>query len=210
MLWRRVLRRLGTTRASVGRVYTIWEGLRRYPATLLLYALGIGAVEASRLEFLGRLLRTPILEEHRENKAAVQALPASVLFDGDVRVMRLLEGMENRRVPISDWMHDALRPSAARIVADDNRYTFVFDKLETLLALGYVHLEPEYGWAPIGAFCQRTENRDRIVQEIEASLSRKRDESEFVRCGIFGDTADVCTGRLAAFSTVLRGSRRWG
>ena len=192
----------------MGHVYRIWEGLRRYPATLLLYALGIGAVEGNRLEFLGRLLKTTISEERREDEPAVQALPAAVLWNGDVRVMRLLEGMENRRVPMSDWMHDALRPSAARIVPDDNRYTFVFDKLEILLALGYVHVEPEHGWAPVGAFCHRNENRNRIVQEIEASLSQTGDESEFVRCGIFGDTADVCTGSLAAFRTVLRESHR--
>ena len=89
-------------------------------------------------------------------------------------------------------------------------YTFVFDKLEVLLALGYLHVEPEHGWAPLGAFCHRNHNRDRIVQEIETSLSRAREESEFVSSRIFGDSSDVCINRLAALRTVLGGSRRWG
>ena len=55
-LWQRALCRLCVIRPSVGCVYPIWEALRRYPATMLLYALGLGAVEANRLGFLGRLL----------------------------------------------------------------------------------------------------------------------------------------------------------
>ena len=57
---------LGSTRSGAG--YTTWVGLGRYPGSLLLYALGIGAMEAGRLEFLGRLLEAPIREEHHEDK----------------------------------------------------------------------------------------------------------------------------------------------
>ena len=208
LLWERALGRLGATPPIVGQGYDIWEGLRRYPATLLLYGLGIGAVEANRLRFLGRLLKAAISDERSEAKLVVQVLPASALNDGDVRVMRLLKGMEKRRVPMSDWLHDALRHSAARILPDDSRYGFVFDKLEFLLALGYVHVEPEQGWAPVGAFCHRKENRNRIVQQIEASLSRTRNESPFVTCGIFGDTEEMCRQRLATLRDVIGRSGR--
>ena len=131
-LWQRALDRFSARRLSVGSVYTIWEGLKRYPAALLLYALGIGAVEANRLGFLGRLLKTPIPDDHHhEDRIAVEVLPPSLLVDGDVRTMRVLEGMNNHRLPLNDWMHKTLRPHAARIVPDDSRYTFVFDKLES-------------------------------------------------------------------------------
>ena len=210
LLWERALVRLGATSPIAGQVYQIWEGWRRYPATLLLYGLGIGAVEKNRLGFLGRLLKAAISDERsEEERVAVQVLPASVLSDGDVRVMRLLEGMENRRVPMSDWLHDALRQPAARIVPDDSRYTFVFDKLEILLALGYVHVEPEQGWAPVGAFCHRHKNRKRIEQEIEASLSRTGNESPFVTCGIFGDTEEICRQRLATLRDLIGRTGRW-
>ena len=208
-LWQRALDRFSAKRLSVGRVYTIWEGLKRYPAALLLYALGIGAVEANRLEFLGRLLKTPILDDHHhENRVAVQVLPPSLLVDGDVRTMRVLEGMNNHRLPLNDWMHKTLRPHAARIVPDDSRYTFVFDKLELLVGLGYIQAAPEHGWAPPGAFSYRPQNTKRVVEEIEASLSSRRDDSPFVRCGIFGDTEDVCRQRLASLRNVI-GRTRW-
>ena len=48
-VWRRAFERLGSRRADSGIV--VWLNLQRYPATLLLYALGIGAVEADRLGF---------------------------------------------------------------------------------------------------------------------------------------------------------------
>ena len=193
-LWQRALSRLGSTRSGDGIV--VWLGLRRYPAALVFYALGIGAVESDRLRFLGRLLDTPMREEHHDDKFAVQMLPPSYLAGGERRAMRILEGMERHHVPLNDWMHKTLRSHAASVIPDDARYTFVFDKLETLLALGYLDRLDER-WPPIGAFGYREDNRDRIIREIQESLSTRRDVSPFVQCGIFGDTAEVCSQRVA-------------
>ena len=206
-LWERALGRLGATPPIVSPVYDIWEGLRRYPATLLLYGLGIGAVEANQLGFLGRLLKAAIPDERSEEKIAAQVLPAAVLSDRPV--MLLPEGMEKRLVRMSDRIHDALRQTGARVIPDDSRYRFVFDKLEFLLALGYVHVVPEQGWAPVGAFGYRNDNRKRIVQEIEASLSRTRNESPFVTCRIFGDTEEMCRQRLATLRDLIGRTGRW-
>ena len=149
-LWQRALSRLGSTQAGDG--YTMWSGLKRYPATLFLYALGIGAVEAGRLRFVGRLLEVPIREEHREDKLTVQVLPPFRLFRGSGQEMRVMEGMDRRHAPLNDWIHQVLRPYTARVVAEDSRYTLVFDKLEILLALGDLHIHSENRWPPLGAF----------------------------------------------------------
>ena len=196
-LWQRALNRLGSTRLAGGKV--IWLGLRRYPAALLLYALGIGAVEANRLGFLSRLLKAPISEEHREDKAAVEALLPSCLFREGGQVMRILTGMDRRYAPLNDWMHEALRPHAARVVRDETQYQLTFDRLEILMALAHTHMHSGYAsWSALGAFGYRADNRNRIVTEITESLSSRLDDSPFVRCGIFGDTADVCKQRLDA------------
>ena len=204
LLWHRAVSRLGSTRSGAG--YTTWVDLGRYPGSLLLYALGIGAVEAGRLEFLGRLLEAPIREEHHEDKVAVQVLPPGCLFNGDgYAAMRILEGMERRKTPLNDWMHSALRPHAGRIIPEDSRYTFVFDKLEILMALNYIHVHSRdsFAWPPLGRFYYRQETRNRIVQEIEGSLSSRRDDSHFVKCGIFGDTEQACTQRLVDLRDVI-------
>lgn len=54
-LWQRALSRLGSAPSRGGKV--IWLQLRRYPAALLLYALGIGAVQADRCWRVQRLRR---------------------------------------------------------------------------------------------------------------------------------------------------------
>ena len=213
LLWQRAVSRLGSTRSISG--YGIWVDLGRYPGSLLLpdetgYALGIGAVEAGRLGLLGRLLETPIREEHREDETAIQVLPPGCLFDGNGHVMRMLEGMERRHAPLNDWMHTALRPPAGRIIPKDSRYTFVFDKLEILIALNYIHGHSRDSldiWLPLGAFGYRRETRGRIVQEIEESLSSRRNDSPFVKCGIFGDTEEVCRQRLATLKDVIAETR---
>ena len=204
-LWQRALSRLGT--AGSGNGYEIWIGLRRYPAALLLYSLGVGAVAAADgLPFLRSLLETPIQEQYREDRAVTDVLPPFCLFGGNGRLMRLLEGMEDRHAPLNDWMHDAVRPHAARVIAEDFQYTLAWDTLEILIALSYLHrhsADPGGFWLPAGCFGYREPNRTRILQQIEASLSSRGNESPYVACGIFGDTAEVCGERLTALRRVV-------
>ena len=198
-MWQRALERLGLKKSISGTI--LWLELQRYPATLLLYALGLGAVEADRLQFLKRMFAATLREKHQTDVPAVQILPPWCLFSNGGQVLQILEGMEKRYAPLNDWIHEALRPYAERIIPDNDRYTLVFDKLEILMALNYAYHKDEKGeWyrAPLGAFGYRVANRTRIMQEIEESLSTKREESPFVTCGIFGDTAEACKQGLAA------------
>ena len=201
-LWQRALERIGSTPSSSGS--TLWLELQRYPATLLLYALGLGAVEAERLQFLRRMLTATLHREHQEDLLAVQMLPPSCFSAG--QKMQVLEGMDRRYVPLNDWIHKTLRPFAERIIRDNNRYTLIFDKLEILIALSYAHYKDkwsEWYWAPVGAFGYRSESRVRILQEIKGSLSTERDESPFVTCGIFGETAEECKQGLEALEQFI-------
>ena len=196
-VWQRALERLGSTPLS-GRS-NFWLELQRYPATLLLYALGLGAVEAGRLRFLGRMLGTTIHRARQKDIPAVQVLPPSCFSEAG-RQMQILEGMDKHYVPLNEWMHSTLRPYAERIIRDNNRYTLVFDKLEILIALNgafYRDERLERYWAPLGAFLYRSDNRDQILQEIRESLATKQDESPFVTYGIFGETAEACEQGLA-------------
>ena len=208
-VWQKALERIGSTPSSSGS--TLWLELQRYPATLLLYALGLGAVEAERLQFLRRLLTTTLHREHQEDLLAVLMLPPSCFSDAG-RQMQILEGMDRKRVPLNDWIHKTLQPFAERIIRDNNRYTFVFDKLEILIALSCAHYRgqwSEWYWAPPGAFGYRSDSRVQILQEIKESLSTERDESPFVTCGIFGETAEECKQGLEALEQFIP-KLRWG
>lgn len=208
-VWQRALERLSVVRGGDG--YSRWLALQRYPGTLLLYALGLGAIEAGRLQFLWRLFATTVHRENREDRPAVQLLPPFCLFDDGARGARFLEGMERRYTPLNDWLHAALRQTTKRLIPNEDRYTLVFDKLEILMALGYAYHEKQPKdayWAPPGAFVYRSQNRDRVLQEIEESMSRLKGESPFVKCGIFGETVEACTQGLAAFKDFVSTSGR--
>ena len=202
-VWQKALERLGSRPSNSSS--TLWLELQRYPATLLLYALGLGAVEADELRFLGRMLETTIHREHRADVLAVQILPPFCFFS-DGRKMGILEGMKSRKVPLNDWIHGALRPCVEPIIHHDNQYALIFDKLEILIALSYADYKDEwseYYWAPPGAFVHRYENRVQIIREIRESLSVKRDESPFVTCKIFGETAEDCEQGLEALEQFI-------
>jgi hypothetical protein len=211
--WQSALTRLATRRGEAG--YTVWVELQRYPATLLLYALGLGAIDAGErgLLFLGKLFGTPVHREHREDKTAVELLPPFCLFESGNEPPRLLEGMERRYAPLNDWLHVLLAPRFRGVIPSEARFTYAFDRLEVLMALSYAHhakRAKDWYWAPPGSYGYRHDNRDRILEEIRAALNSQGDKSPYVRAGIFGHSAEECGAVIDAFvSWAQEFHRRW-
>ena len=215
LLWQRALQRLGSDRWEGSRM-PLWPELHRYPATLLLYALGLGAVEAGRFQFLERILTSRLSTENQENLMALLRLSPCAMFSGYTRkgghAMRLLEGMEKRKVPLNDWIQDTLRPHSKRILPDDEHYTLVFDKLEILIALSYAYHNGDRSRMLPGAFAFRYGETHPVVQEIRESLGTEGAESPFVRCDIFGKSVDHCAqalGDLEDFRAKMRWNQLW-
>ena len=219
-VWQRALEHLGSN--TSGDETPVWRELQVYPATLLLYALGLGAVEADRLQFLNCVLAAMLRRAQQEDLHAVEVLPPFCAFRSYLNgtdAMRILEGMDKHYAPLNDWIHDALRPYAERIIPSNERYTFVFDKLEILMALSYAHHKGKWSldtnsfekryWAPPGAFGYRSKNSNSIIQEIGESLSTKQDESPFVTSGIFGNTADDCERGLTTLEQFIPRLKWW-
>lgn len=200
-VWKRALMSLAMPPLSSSGGYVVWLGLQKYPATLLLYAIGMGAVDSGRLDFLRELFDAPILRENNDEKLAIQLLPPFCLFDR-VETARLLEGMDRRRAPLNDWLHAKLRPLMKRQVPADTRFTLLFDKLEILMALGYGHhstQSPEWYWVPPGAFGYRNDNLTHVLKEIGDSLAKLGDDSPYVTCKLFGNSVVECGKTLEDF-----------
>lgn len=204
--WRRALERLTTLPSVSGK--GIWLGLQRYPATLVLYALGLGALSDNRLQLLGHLLLTEIPHPHDESRTIAQLLPPNCMFEnfgGGQKVMQVLEGMERRHTPLSDWIQTAVRQYMSNTAYNTEQYDLAFDKLEILMALSYAYhaekkAEPWYRyWAPLGSFVYRSRTRERITGEIEGSISTLQHDSPYVRSGIFGDTPEECAASIQQF-----------
>ena len=210
--WQNTLSRLAARRGEAG--FSLWIELQRYPATLILYALGIGAIEAGErgLVFLGKLFSTPVHRENREDKTTVEMLPAFCLFERGNEPAKLLEGMDRRHAPLNDWIYTLLRANALGISPSETRYTYVYDKLEILMALSYAfhaNREKRWYWAPPGAYGYRYDNRERILNEIQGSLDSLGDKSPYVRANIFGHSATDCKTALEAFANWVKELRWW-
>ena len=198
-IWHRALERLSATRKITGvKQRYVWRDLQRYPATLLLYALGLGAVEANRLEFLNSLLWTKIRMNNEAELSAVNILPPSRIIEMGQNGMEALEGMNGHHAPLNDWIHNLLRGSAERALRDDTRFTRVFDKLEVLIALaggGVQEWSGHYG-APMCSCFWPGSKYSRIMEDIVDSVERDKADSAYVRSGIFGTDCKDCLDRL--------------
>ncbi len=211
--WRRALERLGSTQANSG--VTNLLDLQRYPATLLLYALGLGAIGAGRLQFLGYLFSIKLPYpyhwrlrggEPREVPAVQLLLPFRMFLNGGSAVMKILEGMDKHHLPLHEWISKVLWSYAQRIIPDNHRYILAFDELEMLMALS--SLAHDNRGVALGAFCYREDNRIRIIEKIEESLSTLGNNSPLVIYRIFGETAEQCRQSLETLTQYIS-ALRW-
>ena len=201
-LWQQALRRLSSIRPYT-YLYDQWLWLQPYPTLLLLYALGLGAVEAGRLQFLRRISATELSPGYPQETFAVRELAppyGRVSWDNT-----LMQGLE----PPNDRIQNALRPHAERIALEGDRYTFVFEKLDILTALniayhqGTVESQSRY-WNSLEFLrYHHREPRKRVIQEIEESLTTMGDASPFVTCNLFGETKERCLEGVVALKELM-------
>ena len=197
-IWHRALQRLSMVPRSNGKV--AWLDLRLYPGMLLLYALGLGVIEADRLAFLGHLFSAAVYRENNEKLTVVQAFAPYQRFEGG-GPMKMLEGMENHFLPLNEWMFKALRHFTRGIIPVEARYLHNFVKLEMLMSLNSVYrTSPAWPGTTRGVFLYRYETSCDVLQEITDSISIDSDESPFVRADIFGNTSEDCMQRIDALN----------
>lgn len=208
--WRRALARFA--RKSQRGGVRLWLDLQRYPATLLFYGLGIGAVFAERWDSLGLLFTTLFKEQYEKERRIVDVAPVLALFEANSDAMKLLPGREREYLPLNNRLHDHLLSSLGNAFPSSDAFTLAFDWFEVLAALCYGMPAATKGdryWAPPGAFAYRHENQDAIFASIKESLSRLGDSSPFVTSAIAGSSAKAGLENLVALEGLMARIPRW-
>jgi hypothetical protein len=177
-------------RAQGGTV--LWLELQRYPATLLLYAFGLGAVAAEQWASLHAMFNSTVAREGREDKRVVELVSVWALFERGADVMKLLPERDRQFTPLQNHLEALLLPFFRSHFTSEEAFHVAFDRLEVLAALSYATPSIEKGeryWTLPGSYGWRHENRQRIFGEIRTSLQSVGDRSPFVISGIVGKTA---------------------
>ena len=208
-LWQGALQKV--CEAPEGKGSNLWSYLRYYPGMLLLYSLGLGALEVDNLAFLADIFSTEVNMPNEDAQTVVQLLPPYVLlqpFSNVPQIMRALEGMDGRYAPLNDWLHDTLRQHTIDVIPSMSRHTMVFDRLEMLLALNFAYKSElisdiDWYWAPPGSFGHRHRNRNQIIKSIEESLSDAGDNSPYVAHDLIGDSATVGQQNIEEFKQLI-------
>ncbi len=199
--WRRGVQKLSSVSLQSG--FVTWLSLARYPATSLLYALGVGAVHSDRLEFLGHLLRTPVQPRSAVARESDAGRELGAHF--------LREGTGFQDFAVNAHLREVLWRHFGDVFPDATSCTSAFERFEALLSLHCCyckgHLPDSYVVVPPGSFVRRPDEHQRWLVGIRSSLSDGGAESPIVRSRLFGRTVEEC---LAALDLLEEQTASWG
>lgn len=196
-LWARCVERLASRELEAdGR--SLLVNLQQYPTYLALYAVGLGAAAADRIDSLARVLGSvTIRDPYRPYRVGVAMGSGGALNAQAVK--HAFPDLKNRKTPISDRLLDLLRPLVSDFVPSDDEYQEFFDEFEYLM--GMVHAAGEgQGWGPLGRAVWRWADRD---GQPGALVDRHSDL--LVKAEVFKNLEDLIKARQA-YDRALRTS----
>lgn len=133
-LWVRSIERLAT-RPRHGAGDKCLIDMQRYPTLLAIYALGVGAFAADRINPIARALSEIMVREHSQlEPLAVAAGQWNAL--GNLPVLNALgQDPIHRNTPVSDRLLGVLRPVMSDIAPHPDQQEDIFDQVAYLLAI---------------------------------------------------------------------------
>jgi hypothetical protein len=182
-----------------------WLNLIRYPAVLIVYAGGLGAVIGGREGLLGPLLTRSIIRENDGLKPAATHLTSDHVLSGDLPDRLWLP--ERRRTPMSDHLMEITRPWLEELEPDQIAFERAFDRYEFLAGLLMFDLtrgDSGRGWGPIGRFQWRSRYGGGITEEVGAELDANAVDWPLVRAGAFRGSGERAAESFRGYVEHLR------
>ncbi len=173
---------VGLARTEVMGGLNVWLNLRSYPAVLVLYAYGLGALKASRYDILLRWFEQPVRLDDRDTKPTVQCLLLTSWAGGRKEAWQNLENMQQRKTPLSDHLHDITIEWTVDYILTSKEHTSLYETFEILGGLAYLTLHAKndfhqahakenhresFVWSPIGRASWDSTTRNEILNDLE-------------------------------------------
>ncbi|GAB2847591.1 toll/interleukin-1 receptor domain-containing protein [Lentzea nigeriaca] len=177
----------------------VWVNASAYPALLLVYVIGVAAVEADREDLVHRLLcQTSIIEADGRSTPVLRLLALRNVVDP--RHAAALPAWGG--VPPHQALSVQLRQVLSRVffnVVDGSAFEWAFADFEFLRSLLELH---DGAFSSLGEFAVRLDRVDDVI--YERNLARLNADSALLRAGAFGGDPD----RVAAAWRELRQATR--
>jgi hypothetical protein len=206
--WARSLQRVANA-VEGGNGLVVWLRLRLLPALMLEYAGGVAAAMNEQYESLNSLLTHARLIEPAKSGPLLLGVYPSAVMEPDVA--HRLPGLERRRTPVSDWLHDHVREPLRSIAPDEYIYDEAFDRFEYLFGAAYWH-QAGREWAPIGRFAWKDSHRpmNRLVDIVSIEFDSQGKDWLPFRAGLLGPDLDAARSALSGYNAwVSRAASSW-
>ena len=163
--------------------------LRLYPAVLLAYGCGIGAVLSGRYDTLAKILVFTRTRKDNTQAPLVRALAHNDVISGDFLQKR--PELERHKTPTSDHLFAILKDPLSTLAIDEVEYQRAFDRFEYLYALVHGDLYEKEGslgriWGPIGCFLWR----QGVLEEVGQEIAEQGNEWPPLKAGLFGGSVE--------------------
>lgn len=138
--------------------YTSLIKIQLYPALLIYYSILLVSILKNKYKLMGNIFNCINYKMiGNDSNLAINLLYSHNIIDD--RIVNACLG-KNYHTPMSDHLHDILKPYFSDFISNENEYSEVFDILEYFLHLQFASIQEdkERFWAPIGRFQWR--NRD--------------------------------------------------
>lgn len=195
-LWIKCLQRIATP-SGEKEVYKIWNGLRLYPALLLLYGGGISSIVAEKYSTFSSLLYKPKLRLVNQEYPILFCLIPEKVIGGD----SLSQIGIKKPLFLNESIFKAIREPIRTFLPSDIDCQRFFDRFEYFHALVYADFRQKQRddiWGPVGIFAFREYYGDITENFIPAELSKEIEQEQLdadddwppLKAGLFDGSAE--------------------
>jgi hypothetical protein len=167
-----------------------WLDLKFYPAVLLFYAYGLGALKAGDYDRLFRWCTQIVRRQQGETKPL--AVRIANWWSTTHDRWKMLDGLDRHKAPLSEHLHTVTSAWTADYALAERDHTRNFEMLEVLTSLAFLTVEgtkeefekahandpnrgdPNFLWSPVSRVSFDNENRDLILADLKRPEFRAR------------------------------------
>jgi hypothetical protein len=208
-IWIDAVQRIGGTESGGG--YSALLNLRRYPAMLLFYAMGIASIAGGNLSFTSRFLSKAKLRSHETGKdEPLYSSLCGLRVIEDSLVRHVFEEFRQKKFPVSALLRRELRPILQELIPGESEFEYYFDFWEYLLGMLYMEWSNE-PWAPMGEFfvhSVHSHEENRIWSKFDKEYLEHGPAWALLSGGLFGGSSDRLASAKAKYDAFLKNMPR--